>query len=174
MTLVAAFPHDDGGRDHDHAGAGRHGGDASLARHCDHHDHSFFRGNRSGRSLCARQERQGLAKAERQESEERRAAICVRRLVVLKLWQARDAFDPARLMQKFRDGRDFDWGDLRQLLNRAANIDRDRIAADCVRGYGFLEELAEEERALAQDQYQREQAAAERLRAELVQDHQAI
>src|SRR6516165_1509846 len=43
----------------------------------------------------------------------------IRRLVVLKLWQARDAFDPARLMEKFQDGRDFDWNDLRQLTNRA-------------------------------------------------------
>ena len=51
----------------------------------------------------------------------------IRRLVVLKLWQARDTFDPARLMQKFEDGRDFDWDDLRQLLNRAVDIDRDRI-----------------------------------------------
>jgi hypothetical protein len=30
-------------------------------------------------------------------------------------------------MQKFWDGRDFDWDDLRQLLNRAANIDQNRI-----------------------------------------------
>jgi hypothetical protein len=28
----------------------------------------------------------------------------VRRLVVLKLWQARNTFDPARLMQKSQDG----------------------------------------------------------------------
>jgi hypothetical protein len=61
----------------------------------------------------------------------------IRRLVVLKLWQARDAFDPARLIQKFEDGRDFEWDDLRQLLNRAANIDRDRITRDCVRGSDF-------------------------------------
>ena len=39
----------------------------------------------------------------------------VRRLVVLKLWQARDTFDPARLMQKFEEGKEFDWDDLRQL-----------------------------------------------------------
>src|SRR5262249_16858849 len=91
----------------------------------------------------------------------------IRRLVVLKLWQARDAFDPARLMQKFRDGRDFDWDDLRQLLNRATNIDRDRITADCVRGYAFLENLTEEERALTNDRYQREDALAERLRARI-------
>ena len=89
----------------------------------------------------------------------------IRRLVVLKLWQARDTFDPARLMQKFEDGRDFDWDDLRQLVNRAAVIDRDRITADCVRGLGFLTELTPDERALANDQHQRERALAERVRA---------
>jgi len=88
----------------------------------------------------------------------------IRRLVVLKLWQARVIFDPARLIQKFRDGRDFDWDDLRQLLNRAAVIDRDRITAACVAGFGFLANLTDDERTLARDQYQREQAVAERLR----------
>lgn len=92
----------------------------------------------------------------------------VRRLVVLKLWQARDTFDPARLVQKFQDGRDFDWDDLRQLLNRALVIDRDRITADCARGFGFLADLTDDERLLANDQHQRERALAERLKAELV------
>jgi len=91
----------------------------------------------------------------------------IRRLVVLKLWQVRDTFDPARLMQKFEDGRDFDWDDLRQLLNRAVVIDLERFTADCVRGFRFLEDLTEDERTLARDKYQREQAAAERLRAAL-------
>lgn len=83
----------------------------------------------------------------------------VRRLVVLKLWQARDTFDPARLMQKFEDGRDFDWDDLRQLLNRTVDLDRERICADCVRGFGFLLNLTDDERTLASDKYQREQVA---------------
>lgn len=88
----------------------------------------------------------------------------IRRLVVLKLWQARDTFDPERLMQKFREGRDFDWDDLRQLLNRAVNIDPDRITRDCVRGFGFLADLTDDERALASDQFQREQNVAQRVR----------
>ena len=89
----------------------------------------------------------------------------IRRLVVLKLWQARDTFDPARLIQKFQDGRGFDWEDLRQLLNRAAVIDRETITADCVKGFGFLADLTDDERTLARDKYQREQAVTERLRA---------
>ncbi|MGA8440913.1 MAG: nucleotidyl transferase AbiEii/AbiGii toxin family protein [Candidatus Sulfotelmatobacter sp.] len=91
----------------------------------------------------------------------------IRRLVVLKLWQARDTFDPARLIQKFEDGRDFDWDDLRQLLNRAVNIDRDRITRDCVRGFGFLANLTEDELRISRDPHQREQAVADRLRGGL-------
>jgi predicted nucleotidyltransferase component of viral defense system len=91
----------------------------------------------------------------------------IRRLVVLKLWQAGDTFDPARLMQKFTDGQDFDWDDLRQLLNRAVVIDTERICEDCVHGFGFLAELTDDERLLARDQYQRVHAAAERVRVAL-------
>jgi predicted nucleotidyltransferase component of viral defense system len=89
----------------------------------------------------------------------------MRGLVVLKLWQARETFDPARLIQKFQDGMGFDWEDLRQLLNRAAVIDREAITAGCVKGFGFLADLTDDERTLASDKYQREQAVAERLRA---------
>jgi predicted nucleotidyltransferase component of viral defense system len=89
----------------------------------------------------------------------------VRRLVVLKLWQAHDSFDPARLMQKFQDGRAFDWDDLRDLVRRNTVIDRDRITADCTGSFAFLQELTEDERVLANDRYQREHALADRLRA---------
>ena len=89
-------------------------------------------------------------------------------IVVLKLWQARDSFDPARLMKKFQDGRDFDWHDLGQLLRRTAVIDRDRITVDCARGFAFLTDLTDEERALANDQHQRERALWERLGTTIV------
>ena len=89
----------------------------------------------------------------------------VRRLVVLKLWQAYDTFDPEWLMRKLKDGRNFDWDDLRQLLNRAVIIDRDRITTDCIRAFAFLAELTRDERVLANDQHQRERALADKLRA---------
>src|SRR5207244_1353615 len=91
----------------------------------------------------------------------------IRRLVVLKLWQARDTFDPARLIEKFEHGAEFDWDDLRDLVRRDARIDRERICADCVRGFRFLADLTPEERTLANDPHQREQALAERLRGAL-------
>jgi hypothetical protein len=70
-------------------------------------------------------------------------------------------------MQKFQDGREFDWDDLAQLVRRTVVIDRERITADCVRGFGFLAELTEGEKVVANDRYQHEEAAAERLRAKL-------
>lgn len=87
----------------------------------------------------------------------------VRRLVVLKLWQAADRFEPDRLMRKLEDGNDFDWDDLGQLVRRTMAIDRRRITADCARGFAFLADLTEEERVLAGDQYQRERELWERL-----------
>ena len=87
----------------------------------------------------------------------------VRRLVVLKLWQARDSFDPERLLRRFEDGRDFDWDDLGQLVRRTVTIDRARITADCVRGFRFLLDLTEEERTLAADSHQRERDLWEKL-----------
>ena len=92
----------------------------------------------------------------------------IRRLVVLKLWQARDSFDPARLINKFENGVEFDWDDLRDLVRRDARIDRAKICADCVRGFRFLADLTPEERTLANDPHQREQALGERLRRGLL------
>lgn len=91
----------------------------------------------------------------------------IRRLVVLKLWQAQDTFVPDNLIRKFEDGREFDWDDLRELLRRSIVIDRDRITADCVRGFRFLAHLTPEEHLLAADPHQRQQALWERLRAGL-------
>lgn len=91
----------------------------------------------------------------------------VRGLVVLKLWQARDTFDPERLIRKFEEGAEFDWHDLAQLLRRTARIDRERICRECVRGFRFLADLTEEERVLAGDQHQRERELWERLQQEI-------
>lgn len=91
----------------------------------------------------------------------------IRRLVVIKLWQARDSFDPNALMQKFEAGQDFNWDDLRQLTRRTAEINREAITQACVRGYSFLAQLTPDEEKLAQDRYQREQELFERLVASL-------
>ena len=43
-------------------------------------------------------------------------------------------------------------------------VDREKITADCVRGYRFLLDLTEEERQLANDPHQRERALWQTLR----------
>jgi len=91
----------------------------------------------------------------------------IRRLVVLKLWQANDAFDPAALTAKFEDGTAFDWDDLRQLVRRTQVIDPAQITADCIGGFAFLADMTAEEQTLAADRYQRERALWERLRDNL-------
>jgi predicted nucleotidyltransferase component of viral defense system len=91
----------------------------------------------------------------------------IRRLVVLKLWQAKDAFDPDKLIAKFSEGKDFDWSDLGQLVHKDYTIDARQISKDCAAGYAFLNELSEEERRLARDPYERERDLWEKLRASL-------
>ncbi len=91
----------------------------------------------------------------------------IRRLVVLKLWQAGDAFDPVRLMAKFGDRTAFDWDDLGQLVHRTQTIDGRRITVDCINGFGFLADMSPDEQALASDPYRREHALWERLRNDL-------
>lgn len=73
------------------------------------------------------------------------------------------------MMQKFSDGRDFDWDDLRRLLNRAVVIDRNRIVTDCLSGFGFLTELTPDEQLLSNDEHQRQRALADELRAAIAQ-----
>lgn len=91
----------------------------------------------------------------------------VRRLAVLKIWQANEVFEPAALMGKFEDGRAFDWDDLKHLVHRDRAVDAGKITADCIRGFGFLMEMTREEQRLANDPYQRERLLWERLRGSL-------
>lgn len=90
--------------------------------------------------------------------------MLIRRLVVLKLWQARDTFDPIRLMEKFKEGRSFDWDDLKQLVRRTSIIDHEKIIAECALGFRFLVDLTDEEKQLANDSHQRERKLWQKLR----------
>ena len=88
----------------------------------------------------------------------------IRRLVVLKLWQARDTFDPSILIKKFDDASSFDWDDLRQLVRRTQAIEPDQITDACLKGFAFLTELDPAEKKLAADPYQRDQKLWRKLR----------
>ena len=91
----------------------------------------------------------------------------IRRLVVLKLWQARDTFDPEALLAKFDDATAFDWDDLQQLVRRTQSIEPAQIIAACLKGFDFLAELDPAEAKLAADPHQRYQALWGSLRTNL-------
>ena len=91
----------------------------------------------------------------------------IRRLVVLKLWQAGDAFDPEAFFEKLADASAFDWEDLRQLIRRSQAIEPEQIIAACLQGLAFLVDLDPAEEALAADPHQRDQASWRILRNDL-------
>lgn len=87
----------------------------------------------------------------------------VRRIVVIKCWQTRYAFDPAAFLSSLTEG-SRDWSD----LSRLVRPDRVVAPAELVRavqaGYQFLADLTAEEARLAADPYGRE----DQLHQELV------
>ena len=64
----------------------------------------------------------------------------VRRLVVIKLWQVRDVFDPDAFVAQLQAG-DYDWNDLSQLVKGSAKIDPEEIISQTVAGWSVLEEV---------------------------------
>ncbi|TMI99594.1 MAG: nucleotidyl transferase AbiEii/AbiGii toxin family protein [Alphaproteobacteria bacterium] len=89
----------------------------------------------------------------------------IRRLVVLKLWQVRDAFDPRRFAAKLKDGKAFDWDDLAQLTRHGHPPNKETMITDCVKGYAFLSALTDQEFALVKDSHQRERELYAALKA---------
>ena len=96
----------------------------------------------------------------------------IRRLVVLKLWQAGDIFDPLAFVAMLENRKTFDWDDLGQLVHKKQAIDINRITADCARGFAFLADMTAEEKVLARDRHQRERVLWERLRASLTKSRE--
>ncbi len=66
----------------------------------------------------------------------------LRGLVVLKLWQVRDAFDAAGFFGKLR-GAAYDWEDLRRLLRPSERLEQETIIAGIERDLRTLRELTE-------------------------------
>ena len=64
----------------------------------------------------------------------------LRRLAVLKLWQARDPFDPEALFQKLRGG-DYDWADIRRLVRTSERIEPEEIISTVGSQFAALRQL---------------------------------
>ena len=93
--------------------------------------------------------------------------LLIRRLVVLKIWQAGDQFDPKVLLDKFRNASAFDWDDLRQLVRRTQEIEPAKITSACLSGFAFLTELDPEEAEIASDPYKRNYKLWSKLHSDL-------
>jgi predicted nucleotidyltransferase component of viral defense system len=77
-------------------------------------------------------------------------ADLVRLLAVAKLWEAREPFDPERILGTLEAGRR-EWPDLDRLIGRARRRSWNREAAEAARRFGFLRQLTPFERALTAD-----------------------
>jgi predicted nucleotidyltransferase component of viral defense system len=89
----------------------------------------------------------------------------IRKLVIIKLWQARDSFSPDRWNAKLADAKAWDWDDLRQLV-RGGVPDPGQMLERCARRFAFLADINADEAALAEDPYQRQQDIHQKLVAE--------
>jgi hypothetical protein len=91
----------------------------------------------------------------------------LRRLVVLKLWQAREPFDPEAFFVKLRSGI-YDWDDLRRLVRTTEQIDQAEIIEVVERRFAIFHQLTEIEKHLIADSKSGwNEPLAERLRAEI-------
>jgi predicted nucleotidyltransferase component of viral defense system len=91
----------------------------------------------------------------------------LRRLAVLKLWQARDPFDPGAFFERLR-GSDYDWADIERLVRASERIEPAEIISTVESRFDVLRQLTELERRLIADAKSGwNEPLAERLRAEI-------
>lgn len=74
----------------------------------------------------------------------------VRGLIVLKLWQVRDPFDPDVFLERLRKGR-YDWSDLSRLIASDFHVGERTILQECLKRFSFLTNLSPEEMEVAKD-----------------------
>jgi predicted nucleotidyltransferase component of viral defense system len=94
-------------------------------------------------------------------------AELLRRMVVLKLWQVRDPFEPEAFFTKLRSG-SYDWEDIRRLVRASDRIEPDAILASVEGRFAALRKLTElEGEVIADAKSGRNEPLAERLRSEI-------
>ena len=90
----------------------------------------------------------------------------LRRLAVLKLWQARDPFDPEAFFEKLSSG-DYDWADIERLVRASDRIKPDEIISSVEKRFAVLHQLTVlEQQVIADAKSGCNEPLAERLRAE--------
>lgn len=91
----------------------------------------------------------------------------LRRMVVLKLWQTRDPFDPDAFFERLR-GSTYDWDDIRRLIRTSEDIEPARIIQSVENSFAVLCRLTGLEQQLIADAKSGwNEPLADRLRAEI-------
>lgn len=91
----------------------------------------------------------------------------LRRLAVLKLWQARDPFDPEAFFTKLRSGL-YDWEDIRRLVRTSDRIEPEEILTSVENRFAAFRQLTElEKEVIADAKSGWNEPLAERLRSEI-------
>ena len=92
----------------------------------------------------------------------------LRKLVVLKLWQVRDPFDPELFFAQLRDGR-YDWEDLHRLLRSSERLEPEDVLRSVETRFAVLRSITElEDEVIANAKSGWNEPLAERLRAEIL------
>ncbi|MBI4566279.1 MAG: nucleotidyl transferase AbiEii/AbiGii toxin family protein [Planctomycetes bacterium] len=74
----------------------------------------------------------------------------IRTLAVIKCWNVRESFNPAKFLDRLRSSK-YDWDDLRQLVRRGEKIVPEKLSALCEQRFKFLLALTDNEKKLAED-----------------------
>lgn len=91
----------------------------------------------------------------------------LRQLAVLKLWQARDPFDPDVFFRKLRSG-NFDWVDIERLVRTSERIEHEEIISTVESRFDVLRQLTELEQQVTADAKSGwNEPLADRLRLEI-------
>jgi predicted nucleotidyltransferase component of viral defense system len=91
----------------------------------------------------------------------------LRKLAVLKLWQARDPFDPGVFFQKLRGG-EYDWADIERLIRASERIEPTQIMSTVESRFDVLRQITDlEQQVIADAKSGWNEPLAERLRAEI-------
>lgn len=89
----------------------------------------------------------------------------VRRIAVIKCWEAHQSFNPNVFLSGLPEGR-YDWSDLERLVRPEWLVSAEDIITGVQNNYTFLQEMTDEEAQLSTDPYGRHQ----HLHDELVED----
>jgi len=74
----------------------------------------------------------------------------VKKLAVVKCWNARDRFNPGELLSKIANA-DYDWDDLQQLVRRGDLPSRNAVTKTVIKEYAFLKDLDSQLLKIVQD-----------------------